>query len=61
MGNVINFKQAGKKVTKIKKEKLASENRAKYGQKKLIRALIKKNKKTLKTHLDDHKIDNSED
>lgn len=61
MGNIINFKQAGKKIAKIKKEQRASEKRTKYGQKKLTWTLIKKSKKTLKTHLDDHKIDDPKD
>lgn len=61
MGKIINFRQAGKKIARIKKEKRAREKRAAYGQKKLIRVLIKKNKKTLKTHLDNHKMDGSKD
>ncbi len=60
MGIVINFKKASKKVAKTKKEKLASEKRAKHGQKKLTRTLIKKKKKTLKIHLDDHKMDDTD-
>lgn len=61
MGTVINFKKATKKVAKIKKEKLAKEKRIKYGQKKLTQALIKRNKKSFKTHLDSHKLDATSD
>lgn len=61
MTNLINFKQARKKAARDKKEKRSDENRVKHGQTKLARTLIKKNKKTLKTHLDDHKMDGSED
>lgn len=60
MGKIINFKQARKKVVRIKKEKLASEKRIKHGQKKLTQGLIKRNKKNLKNHLDNHKINNGD-
>ncbi|PCI43556.1 MAG: DUF4169 domain-containing protein [Alphaproteobacteria bacterium] len=61
MTNVINFKQAGKKVTRIKKENRAKENRVKHGQKKLTRHLIKRTGKALETHLDGHKMDDPRD
>ena len=61
MAIVINFKQAAKKIAKIKKEKLAKEKRIKYGQKKLTQSLIRRNKKNFKTHLDDHKLGTSSD
>ncbi len=48
MGMVINFKRAGKKVAKIKKQKRAYEKRIKLEQKKLTRALIRKNTKPSK-------------
>lgn len=60
MSKVINFKRAAKKIAKIKKEKLASEKRTKHGQKKLTSAMIKRKKKTLSTHLDNHKIDKTD-
>lgn len=61
MGTVINFKKAAKKIAKIKKEKLAKEKRIKFGQKKLTQALIKRNKKNTKTHMDNHKLGASSD
>jgi len=61
MGNVINFKQAGKKAAKIKKEKQTRENRAKYGQKKSVKTRTRKEKNRIITHLDDHKVTDPDD
>lgn len=60
MGNIINFGKAAKKVSKIKKEKLAKEKCIKHSQKKLTRSLIKREKKALTIHLDSHKVDNTD-
>ncbi|MBL4894344.1 MAG: DUF4169 family protein [Emcibacter sp.] len=57
MGTVINFRQAEKKITRRKKDKLASENRIIFGRKKSEKTLSKKEKAALNTHLDEHKTD----
>jgi len=61
MGKVINFKRAGKKIARREKEKESERKRVLFGQKKPVRLRIKKEKITLKKHLDNHKTDGSSD
>ena len=61
MGNVINFKQAKKKIAKINKEKKAQENRTRHGRPKAVKTLVKKEQQTAENHLDSHKIDKDPD
>ncbi len=57
MGKVINFKRAGKKITRRKKEQEAGQRRVLFGQKKSVKIRLKKEKKTFETNLDNHKTD----
>jgi len=57
MGKVINFKRAGKKITRLKKEKESGRKRVIFGQKKSVRLRIKKEKKAFEANLDNHKTD----
>ncbi len=61
MTNIINFNKAEKKVAKKRQEKQAGENRARFGQKKPEKRLIKKEITALKDHLDAHKIPHKDD
>ncbi|MCF8474308.1 MAG: DUF4169 family protein [Emcibacter sp.] len=56
MSSIINFKQASKKITKAKKDKIAQENRVKFGLKRTIKVVMKQENKTHKAHLDDHEM-----
>lgn len=59
MGTVINFNQAKKKLARVKKQKLAREKRASYGQTKLAKIQAKKAKLIAKRQLEDHKVGKS--
>jgi len=61
MAKIINFNKAGKKIAQIKKRKRAHENKVKYGQDKLTRNLIKRENKTVKTYLDNLKLNQDDD
>lgn len=61
MGSVISFKQAKKKIVKIKQEKQARENRTTHGRPKAVKTLVKKEQQTAENHLDSHKIDKDPD
>lgn len=55
MNNVINLNQFRKKKNRTDKEKLAQENRAKFGQTKAEKNTAKAEKAELESHLDQHK------
>ena len=57
--NVIKFGKAAKAVKRSKKEKLAAENRARFGQKKDQKTLKAKLTEKLQMKLDAHKIETS--
>lgn len=61
MNNVINLNQFRKKKNRADKEKLAQENRAKFGQTKTEKNTAKAEKAELESHLDQHKNDPTKD
>jgi len=56
-GNVIKFGKAKKSLARQSKEKQATENRARFGQKKSDKELRKALVKKLQAKLDRHKLD----
>ena len=61
MGNIIKFNRAKKILVRQKKAAQASENRAKFGQKKTTKSRIRKEKDTFVTHLNNHRLEEPED
>jgi|TARA_R110002096_G_scaffold416576_2_gene619471 Domain of unknown function (DUF4169) len=57
MSNIISFSKARKKITRQEKEKHASENRVKFGRKKVEKKLEDAQKTKRDKHLSDHKLD----
>ena len=61
MGNIIKFSRARKTLVRQKKTAQASENRVKFGQKKTTKSRTRKEKETFVTHLNNHRLEDSED
>ncbi|MCF6196311.1 MAG: DUF4169 family protein, partial [Emcibacter sp.] len=55
------FSRAKKTLVRQKKAAQASENRAKFGQKKATKSRIRKEKDTFVTHLNNHRLEEPED
>lgn len=58
---VVNFRQGKKRLARSAKEKLAEQNRAKFGRSKAEKTLEGARAQKAKRHIDHHKLDQNTD